>query len=149
MTAKPSLLKGKTVAVLGFNARPIACSSKNAGARVIVSDYWGDEDLDACSSKWTSILTPSPGKRQRAPLEKRVHVGLVENLLESIENEDVDFSNRLRKYGKIKFVTGFYIKTSSRRLRLGITEPIRYYMGMEIKRIFSHKSNRFRYRIVR
>ncbi len=90
MTANSSLLRGKTVAVLGFNARPIACSAKRAGARVIVSDYWGDEDLDACSSKWTAILTPIPGKRQRAPLEKRVHVGLVENLIETIEQEDID-----------------------------------------------------------
>ncbi|MHA1925994.1 MAG: ATP-grasp domain-containing protein [Candidatus Thorarchaeota archaeon] len=90
MIANPSLLRGKTVAVLGFNARPIACSAKNAGARVIVSDYWGDEDLDVCSSKSTSILSPKPGKRQRAPLEKRVHVGLAENLAESIENEDID-----------------------------------------------------------
>ncbi|MHA2303556.1 MAG: ATP-grasp domain-containing protein, partial [Candidatus Thorarchaeota archaeon] len=90
MTTKSSLLKDKTVAVLGFNARPIACSAKKAGARVIVSDYWGDEDLEACASKWTAILRAIPGKRQRAPLEKRVHVSLVENLLESIENEEID-----------------------------------------------------------
>jgi predicted ATP-grasp superfamily ATP-dependent carboligase len=90
MTAKSSLLKDKTVAVLGFNARPIACSAKKAGARVIVSDYWGDEDLETCASKWTAILRAIPGKRQRAPLEKRVHVSLVENLLESIETEEID-----------------------------------------------------------
>ncbi|MFW9890499.1 MAG: ATP-grasp domain-containing protein, partial [Candidatus Thorarchaeota archaeon] len=79
-----------TVAVLGFNARPIACSAMKAGARVIVSDYWGDEDLDSCASKWTAILKAVPGKRQRVPLEKRVHVSLVENLLKSIENEEID-----------------------------------------------------------
>ncbi|MFW9802946.1 MAG: ATP-grasp domain-containing protein [Candidatus Thorarchaeota archaeon] len=90
MTANSSTLRGLTVAVLGFNARPIACSATRAGARVIVSDYWGDEDLEACASKWNSILKTIPGKRQRTPLEKRVHISLVENLLESIDDEEID-----------------------------------------------------------
>ncbi|MFX1330950.1 MAG: ATP-grasp domain-containing protein [Promethearchaeota archaeon] len=90
MTANSSTLRGLTVAVLGFNARPIACSATRAGARVIVSDYWGDEDLEACASKWTAVLEAIPGKRQRAPLQKRVHASLVENLLESIDNEEID-----------------------------------------------------------
>ena len=90
MTDKSPPLRGMKVAVLGFNARPIACSAMKAGARVIVSDYWGDEDLETCASKWTAILEAVPGKRQRAPLQKRVHVSLVENLLESIDNEEID-----------------------------------------------------------
>ncbi|MFW9967637.1 MAG: ATP-grasp domain-containing protein [Candidatus Thorarchaeota archaeon] len=90
MTGESSPLRGKTVAVLGFNARPIACSAKRAGARVIVSDYWGDEDLNECSSKWTAILTPRPGERQRKSLENPVHVDLARNLLAVIENEDID-----------------------------------------------------------
>jgi predicted ATP-grasp superfamily ATP-dependent carboligase len=90
MRKKSLPLRGMTVAVLGFNARPIACSAMKAGARVIVSDYWGDEDLESCASKWIAILESVPGKRQRAPLEKRVHVSLVENLLDSIDNEEID-----------------------------------------------------------
>ncbi|MHA2310037.1 MAG: ATP-grasp domain-containing protein [Candidatus Thorarchaeota archaeon] len=90
MAAIPSNLRGKTVAVLGFNARPIACSAKGAGARVIVSDYWGDDDLDTCSSKWTAILSPSPGKRHRTPLERPVYIDLASNLLELIESEVID-----------------------------------------------------------
>ena len=90
MRKKSLPLRGMTVAVLGFNARPIACSVMKAGARVIVSDYWGDEDLERCAAKWIAILESVPGKRQRAPLEKRVHVRLVENLLKSIGNEGID-----------------------------------------------------------
>ncbi len=77
-------LRGKAVGVVGFNARPIACSLKKAGATVYVSDYWGDEDLVACSEEWTSVLSPKPHERQRQPIEKPLHEALVGNLLDLI-----------------------------------------------------------------
>ena len=58
-------LKGQKAAIIGFNARPLACSVTRLGAEVYVSDYWGDDDLSACCHKWTAVLSPSPGERQR------------------------------------------------------------------------------------
>jgi predicted ATP-grasp superfamily ATP-dependent carboligase len=83
-------LDGKVFGVLGFNARPIACSLKKMGARVIVSDYWGDEDLDRCCDKWLALLAPTPGKRQRQPLDMPLPEALVENLDILLQNESVD-----------------------------------------------------------
>jgi predicted ATP-grasp superfamily ATP-dependent carboligase len=80
MVSIRSPLKGKRVGIIGFNARPIACSAKKAGASVFVSDYWGDEDLSACCDDWVAILTPTPGSRQRQPLDVPLYEGLVENL---------------------------------------------------------------------
>jgi len=80
MVSLSAPLKDKRVGVIGFNARPIACSAKKAGAHVIVSDYWGDDDLSACCDKWVAILTPKAGDRQRQPLDVPLYEGLVENL---------------------------------------------------------------------
>ncbi len=91
MRSEESVLTGKTVAVLGFNARPLALSAKRAGAEVIVSDYWGDEDLPACCSRWVTVLTPRPGQRQRTLLEEPLNVTLVANLLDILEDEHVDY----------------------------------------------------------
>ncbi|MHA2603233.1 MAG: ATP-grasp domain-containing protein, partial [Candidatus Thorarchaeota archaeon SMTZ1-83] len=82
---------GKTVAVLGFNARPLAMSAKRAGAEVIVSDYWGDEDLPECSSRWVTVLTPRPRQRQRAHLEEPLSETLVANLLDEVEEDQIDY----------------------------------------------------------
>jgi len=90
MRTEESILNGKTVAVLGFNARPLAMSAKRAGAEVIVSDYWGDEDLPECCSRWVTVLTPKPGQRQRALLEGPLSVTLVANMLDEIEDDQVD-----------------------------------------------------------
>jgi predicted ATP-grasp superfamily ATP-dependent carboligase len=81
MVSIASPLKDKCVGVIGFNARPIACSAKKAGASVFVSDYWGDDDLSACCDDWVAILTPTRGSRQRQPLDVPLYEGLVENLL--------------------------------------------------------------------
>lgn len=67
--------------MVGFNARPIACSLKKAGATVYVSDYWGDTDLGACCDEWLAVLSPIPGKRQRQPIGKPLHEALVDNML--------------------------------------------------------------------
>lgn len=91
MPSEEPLLKGKTVAVIGFNARPLACSARRAGAEVIVSDYWGDEDLADCSSQWKAVLAPERGQRQRRSLEEPPHETLARNLLESIQGRQVDF----------------------------------------------------------
>ncbi|MFX0045384.1 MAG: ATP-grasp domain-containing protein [Candidatus Hermodarchaeota archaeon] len=90
MRTEMSLLRGKTVAVVGFNARPLALSAKRAGADVIVSDYWGDEDLPACCSRSVAVLTPKPGQRQRELLEEPLSVTLVGNLLDEIKDAHVD-----------------------------------------------------------
>ncbi|NHJ14328.1 MAG: ATP-grasp domain-containing protein [Candidatus Thorarchaeota archaeon] len=84
-------LKGHKVGVIGFNARPLACSALKAGATVYVSDYWGDSDLTACCHKWASVLQPEPGRRQREKLEKPVQLSLVDNMLALIEGLDVDY----------------------------------------------------------
>ncbi|MFW9769194.1 MAG: ATP-grasp domain-containing protein, partial [Candidatus Thorarchaeota archaeon] len=81
MDSIDSPLKGKRVGVIGFNARPIAWSAKQAGASVIVSDYWGDDDLSACCDRWIALLTPTPGVRQRQPLDMPLPEALVDNLL--------------------------------------------------------------------
>lgn len=91
MVSIRSPLKGKHVGIIGFNARPIACSAKRAGAKVFVSDYWGDEDLSACCDSWIAILTPTPGDRQRQPLEIPLYEGLVENLFYLTEEQKIDY----------------------------------------------------------
>ncbi|MFW9871065.1 MAG: ATP-grasp domain-containing protein [Candidatus Thorarchaeota archaeon] len=83
-------LKGKKVGVVGFNARPIAYSAKKAGASVFASDYWGDEDLSTCSNSWIAVLTPTPGIRQRQPLDIPLPVALVDNLLHLTKNNQLD-----------------------------------------------------------
>ncbi|MFX1368449.1 MAG: ATP-grasp domain-containing protein [Promethearchaeota archaeon] len=90
MDNKDDLLRGTTVAVIGFNARPLACSAKRAGARVYVSDYWGDDDLATCSDEWTAVLTPKPGLRQRQHLEQPLYISLAENLLEITKGVEID-----------------------------------------------------------
>jgi len=85
-----SSLSGKTVAVVGFNARPIACSAKKAGANVLVSDYWGDSDLAVCSNEWTAVLKPTPGLRQRKQQKLPVHTSLVKNLVDLVGDKGVD-----------------------------------------------------------
>jgi len=86
-----SPLKGRSVGIIGFNARPIACSAKKAGASVYVSDYWGDEDLSACCDDWIAILTPTPGARQRQPLDVPIYEGLVENLFHLTMKRELDY----------------------------------------------------------
>ncbi|MBY8997300.1 MAG: ATP-grasp domain-containing protein [Candidatus Thorarchaeota archaeon] len=84
-------LKNKSVGVIGFNARPIACSAKKAGANVYVSDYWGDDDLTACCDDWIAVLTPTPGARQRQPLDVPLHESLVENLFYLTKKRKLDY----------------------------------------------------------
>ncbi|MHA2352471.1 MAG: ATP-grasp domain-containing protein [Candidatus Thorarchaeota archaeon] len=90
MVSIQSPLKGKRVGIIGFNARPIACSAKKAGASVFVSDYWGDDDLSACCDDWIAILTPTPGARQRQPLDVPLYEGLVENLYFLTKEHELD-----------------------------------------------------------
>ncbi|MHA2152210.1 MAG: ATP-grasp domain-containing protein [Candidatus Thorarchaeota archaeon] len=90
MVSIASPLKGKRVGVTGFNARPIACSAKKAGASVFVSDYWGDDDLSSCCDSWIAILTPTPGARQRQPLDMPIPLALVDNLLYLTEERQLD-----------------------------------------------------------
>jgi predicted ATP-grasp superfamily ATP-dependent carboligase len=91
MVSMQSPLMNKRVGVIGFNARPIACSAKKAGAHVFVSDYWGDEDLSRCCDDWVAILTPTPGARQRQPLDTPLYDSLVENLLHLTKEQDLDY----------------------------------------------------------
>lgn len=85
-----SPLKGKQVGIVGFNARPIAWSAKRAGASVIVSDYWGDDDLSSSCDSWIAVLTPTPGERQRQPLDMPLPVALIDNLLYLAKERDLD-----------------------------------------------------------
>jgi len=91
MVSIRSPLKGKRLGIIGFNARPIACSAKKAGASVYVSDYWGDDDLSACCDEWIAILTPTPGARQRQPLDVPIYEGLVENLFYLTLKTELDY----------------------------------------------------------
>ena len=83
-------LSNSKIGVIGFNARPIACSLKKMGALVYVSDYWGDDDLPLCSTHWTSVLHPTKGHRQRRRLEKPTRELLIDNFLESFDGYDFD-----------------------------------------------------------
>ncbi len=91
MTKPEISLKGKKVGVIGFNARPIACSIKRLGATTFVSDYWGDLDLASCSDEWIAVLSPIPGSRQRGSLENPVHFSLTENFLAAFSEMELDY----------------------------------------------------------
>jgi len=86
-----ALLSGKKVGVIGFNARPIALSLKHINAQAFVSDYWGDADLRESSVDCIAILSPTPGVRQRQPLDVPVHQALVENFLHLTKSIEIDF----------------------------------------------------------
>ncbi|MGY5873409.1 MAG: ATP-grasp domain-containing protein [Candidatus Thorarchaeota archaeon] len=88
MTLQSSILDGKNVGVIGFNARPIAASLRRQGARTFVSDYWGDSDLSDVSDECITILSPVPGIRQRQPLDLPIHQSLIDNF--SVLTKDVD-----------------------------------------------------------
>jgi predicted ATP-grasp superfamily ATP-dependent carboligase len=91
MKRHSTLLSGKKIGVIGFNARPIALSLKNNNAEVFVSDYWGDVDLRESSTDCIAILSPTPGIRQRQPLEIPVPQALVENFLLLTKKIQIDF----------------------------------------------------------
>ncbi len=84
-------LSGKRIAVAGFNARPLACSLKIAGAQVYVSDYWGDEDLSSCCHRWVSVLNARPDQRHRTDLEEPVHRSLAQNLINNFDCSKMDY----------------------------------------------------------
>ena len=83
-------LENRKIGIIGFNARPIACSAKRAGAESFVSDYWGDTDLAECCTDWVAVLTPEPNKRQRGSLEVPVYESLSKNMLEVFGENDLD-----------------------------------------------------------
>ncbi|MBN2230971.1 MAG: ATP-grasp domain-containing protein [Candidatus Thorarchaeota archaeon] len=91
MTSNISDIVGRNIGVIGFNARPIAASLKQLGAKTFVSDYWGDLDLKESSHDCIAILAPKPGIRQRKPLEMPLHQALVENYLHLTKEIDIDF----------------------------------------------------------
>ncbi|MFW9850875.1 MAG: ATP-grasp domain-containing protein [Candidatus Thorarchaeota archaeon] len=91
MSSSHTDLFGKKVGVIGFNARPLACSVRKAGGLPFVSDYWGDLDLDTCSEEWIAVLSPVPGSRQRGSLDAPVHVSLSENFEHSFGNYELDY----------------------------------------------------------
>ena len=91
MKHNSSILSGKRVGVIAFNARPIASSLQRQGAQVFVSDYWGDTDLRENSSDCIAVLSPTPGLRQRQPLKVPLHRALVENYLVLTKDIEIDF----------------------------------------------------------
>ncbi len=91
MSSTHTVLFGKKVGVIGFNARPLACSVRKAGGSPFVSDYWGDSDLDTCSEEWIAVLSPVPGSRQRGSLEAPVHFSLSENFEHSFGSCELDY----------------------------------------------------------
>jgi predicted ATP-grasp superfamily ATP-dependent carboligase len=86
-----AFLSGKKIGVIGFNARPMAHSLKQIGAQTFVSDYWGDLDLKEVSSDCIAVLSPTPGIRQRQPIDIPVPQALVENFLLLTKRIDIDF----------------------------------------------------------
>ncbi len=91
MPYEKSILKDKKVGVIGFNARPIACSVKRSGGLAFVSDYWGDSDLDECSKDWVAVLSSVPGNRQRGALEDPVHISLSANFQHRYAGQELDY----------------------------------------------------------
>jgi predicted ATP-grasp superfamily ATP-dependent carboligase len=84
-------LAGKKIGVIGFNARPLAASLLREGAKVYASDYWGDADLVDSSTDCIAVLSPSPGMRQRQPLDIPLPEALIENFRLLTENIQIDF----------------------------------------------------------
>jgi len=91
MSLHSSVLDGKNVGVIGFNARPIAASLRRQGARTFVSDYWGDSDLPDVSDDCIAVLTPIPGVRQRQPLELPLQQALIDNFEFLTKNVELDY----------------------------------------------------------
>ena len=91
MAESDSIMKNAKVGIIGFNARPLACSVRKVGGLPFVSDYWGDSDLDACSEEWVAVLSPLPGSRQRGSLEAPAHFSLSANFQHSFGNIKLDF----------------------------------------------------------
>ena len=91
MTRGSSVLNGKKVGVIGFNARPIAASLKKQGALAYVSDYWGDLDLPEVSTDCIAVLSPTPGVRQRQPLELPLHESLIDNFRFLTNDVELDY----------------------------------------------------------
>jgi len=69
--ARPWLL------VVGFNARPLARSAKQAGFRVLAVDYWGDLDLAQWADQYFSVL-----RQQREQRPDRPTVSAAKTLVE-------------------------------------------------------------------
>ena len=90
MVPKISLLAGKKVGVIGFNARPIAASLSRAGAESYVSDYWGDSDLKEVSTDCIAVLSQVPGLRHRQPLDLPLHLSLLENFFILTKSVELD-----------------------------------------------------------
>ncbi|MBN2229665.1 MAG: ATP-grasp domain-containing protein, partial [Candidatus Thorarchaeota archaeon] len=90
MIPQKAMLKEKNIGIIGFNARPIACSIKALGGKTYVSDYWGDIDLVACSDEWTTVLAPKPGCRQRSSQERPIHLSLSDNFLSAFPDIEFD-----------------------------------------------------------
>ncbi|MFW9907641.1 MAG: ATP-grasp domain-containing protein [Candidatus Thorarchaeota archaeon] len=91
MTTSKKILQDKNIGVVGFNARPLACSAYKAGGNAYVSDYWGDSDLNQCSKDWVAVLSSVPGSRQRGTLESPVYITLAKNFLEVFSETRFDF----------------------------------------------------------
>jgi len=91
MVPHSSLLASKKIGVIGFNARPIAASLTRAGAESYVSDYWGDSDLKEVSTDCIAVLSPVPGIRQRQPLDKPLHLSLIENFFLLTKDVELDY----------------------------------------------------------
>jgi hypothetical protein len=53
--------------VVGFNARPLARSAKQAGFRVLAVDYWGDLDLAQWADEYFSVLRQQSEQRPDRP----------------------------------------------------------------------------------
>jgi predicted ATP-grasp superfamily ATP-dependent carboligase len=83
-------LDGKTIGVIGFNARPIACSLTKARAQVYVSDYWGDDDLAACCKSWRAVRAVSEDGTQNNAAQP-LHQVLVRNFMEAFSSIDFDY----------------------------------------------------------
>lgn len=91
MAVSDSVLRNKNVAVVGYNARPIACSAKRQNSFVYVSDFWGDSDLDACSFEWVSVMSPTTGGFQKEGRDIPIHQSLAQNLVDSFRNAEMDY----------------------------------------------------------
>jgi predicted ATP-grasp superfamily ATP-dependent carboligase len=91
MTHHSSILAGKKIGVIGFNARPIAASLRRQSALTYVSDYWGDSDLAEVSTDCITVLSPQPNIRQRQPLDLPLYRSLIDNFAILTQDVDLDY----------------------------------------------------------
>ena len=83
----------RTVMVIGYNVRPIACLTKQLGFKVIAVDYWGDLAIADCTDGLLTVLEQKPGELLKSDFDEPIS-----ELLVNLAEKAVD------KFGRVDFI---------------------------------------------